>query len=298
MMETLIYCILIISIFHLDHLKVAKMYHKLDLSRFLVCPDMELLGFRGVMKAGVGVMTQLCNIFSSHNIVLRQAYVSTLKDGKETMILAFVDITDSNAPTESILEELEKTGLFIELEVIRPRAEGFIADTVSHPLTAGKNRVILLRDLGYSGLLTEIRKLFGTGGEALLYHVGLTTGMGLAKLHREMADTVCINDPIDVFRKVSTAMFQWAGFGRIEVKELTTEHGEIVVHDSFECELGRSRAICYSQFVRGMLAGVLSELFGKGFNLEEEECIAKGDQVCKFKVRAILNKKQWGARQI
>jgi predicted hydrocarbon binding protein len=82
-------------------------------------------------------------------------------------------------------------------------------------------------------------------------------------------------------------MFQWAGFGKMHVKSLSQDHGEIEVQDSFECELGRGRVTAYSQFVRGIIAGILAELFGKGFNIVEEGCIAKGDPVCRFVVKTM-----------
>lgn len=36
-----------------------------------------------------------------------------------------------------------------------------------------------------------------------------------------------------------------------------------------------------------MIAGVLSELFGRAYNVVEEACIAKGDPVCRFRVKAM-----------
>lgn len=270
---------------------MTKMDNALDLRRFLVAPGRRLVGMRGVVKDGFGVINQLTAILSSHRVSLRQAFVSSI--GKEvgndgdTLILAFLDVTDSDVSLDEITSELKSTGFFVSLEVILPKVEGLIADTLSHPLKAGRNRIIILRDLGYRGLLTEIRKLFGTGGEALLYHVGFTTGIEFGKLHRETAEAVNIEDPVEIFKNVSTVMFQWAGFGKMQVNELTQEHGEIIVHDSFECELGKQRAITYSQFLRGMIAGILAELFGRGFSVVEEYCIAKGDPVCRFSIKPL-----------
>ncbi|MEM3882432.1 MAG: V4R domain-containing protein [Candidatus Methanomethyliaceae archaeon] len=122
---------------------------------------------------------------------------------------------------------------------------------------------------------------------SFLYHVGFKTGTGFGRLHMETAEKVGLKDPVQIYRNISAAMFQWAGFGVMEVEELTADGGVIMVKDSFECELGKNSATVYSQFVRGMIAGILSELFGYGFNVAEEECIAKGDQVCRFRVRAL-----------
>ena len=59
------------------------------------------------------------------------------------------------------------------------------------------------------------------------------------------------------------------------------------MHDSFECELGKGRVIPYSQFIRGIIASTLSELFGRTYNVIEDSCIAKGDPVCRFVPKAI-----------
>ncbi|MCX8181580.1 MAG: hypothetical protein N3D12_00515 [Candidatus Methanomethyliaceae archaeon] len=169
------------------------------------------------------------------------------------------------------------------MEVIKPVTEGFIVDTISAPIVAGKNRVIILRDQGYRQLLTEIRRLFGTGGEALLYHVGFNMGIGYAKLHKDLADKVGIKDPVDIYQKISCKMFQWAGFGRKEAVEITPNHAIIHIYDSFECENGSS-VRPYSQLVRGLIAGTLAGLFNRSFNVTEDLCAAKGDSLCRFKV--------------
>ncbi|MBC7112768.1 MAG: hypothetical protein H5T34_01885 [Candidatus Methanomethyliales bacterium] len=256
-------------------------------------------------------------LLSKHKIILRQAFVSCYFDGsnngyfngernisnenkkdesksndpstgyQETLILAFLDMTEADISHDDLIAELKSTEYLIKLEVIMPLVDGFIADTLSHPLKAGKNRIVIFRELGYRGLLTEIRKLFGVGGEALLYHTGFTTGIEFAKLHKETAELINLKEPMEIFKKVSAIMFQWAGFGKMHVKRLSQDHGEIEVEDSFECELGKGRVTAYSQFVRGMIAGILAELFGKGFTVMEEECIAKGDPVCKFVLKPI-----------
>ena len=280
------------------------MYNSLDLRRFLVYPRRQLMGVRGVVRNGFGIISELTTIMSKHKIILRQALVSCYGDGcenekykskingsitesQETLILAFLDITEADVSPEEIIAELKSTNTFVELEVIMPLVDGMIADTLSHPLKAGSDRIIILSEHCYRGLLTEIRKLFGTGGDVLLYHTGFTTGVEFAKLHREIAELVNLKEPEEIFKKVSATMFQWAGFGKMHVKSLSQDHGEIEVQDSFECELGRGRVTAYSQFVRGIIAGILAELFGKRFNIVEEGCIAKGDPVCRFVAKAI-----------
>ncbi|MEM3433836.1 MAG: V4R domain-containing protein [Candidatus Methanomethyliaceae archaeon] len=205
-------------------------------------------------------------------------------------IFLVLHITDCSVPLEEVVEELERSGTMYSVRAYLSPVEGFIADVASHPLLAGNNRVVILRDSGYRELLAGLREWFGTNGTSFLYHVGFRAGSGFGRLHMETAEKVGLKDPVQIYRNISAAMFQWAGFGVMEVEELTADGGVIVVRDSFECELGKNSATVYSQFVRGMIAGVLAELFGYGFNVVEEECIARGAPTCRFRVRALHKK--------
>lgn len=170
------------------------------------------------MKVGISVIPQLTSTLIEHHIMLRQFVSSTLEECEdEVMVLMFLDLTDTSVPIKDIMTELHKTGWFNVLEIINPVGDGFIVDTASFPIMAGKSRVITFRDFGYRRLLTEIRNLFGSGGEALLYHVGFHMGLGFAKLHKEFADKAGIKDPARIYQQISYSMFQWAGFGRKEV---------------------------------------------------------------------------------
>lgn len=237
------------------------------------------------MKSDVSSLQILFSLLKDHNVMVDQILSYSAEDCEDELtILAFLDLTDANIDMEKLIEEIDKTKIFKVFEVIKPVSEGFIIDTLSAPIVAGKNRVIIFRDLGYRQLLIEIRKLFGTGGEALLYHVGFNMGLGFAKLHREVADKIGINDPAMIYQKVSCRAFQWAGFGRKEVIEFSPKQAIIHVYDSFECEIGCPSVRPYSQLIRGLISGTLAELFNSAFNVTEDLCIAKGDPFCRFKV--------------
>ncbi len=261
------------------------MYYTFDVGRFLVRPGRTLFGLFGRMKLDVSSLPILFSLLKDHNVMVDQILSSSVEGCEDELtVLAFLDLTDANIDMEKLLEEIGKTKIFKFFEPIKPVNDGFIVDTLSSPIVAGKNRAIIFRDLGYRQLLTEIRKLFGTGGEALLYHVGFNMGLGFAKLHRDVADKIGIKDPAKIYQQVSCVMFQWAGFGRKEVLELSTKQAIIHVYDSFECENGRPSVRPYSQLIRGLIAGTLAELFNGAFNVTEDLCIAKGDTFCRFKV--------------
>lgn len=254
-----------------------------DLKRFIISPGRKLIGILGKMKIDMESAPKFTSTIAKHNAVLRHFSTSAADGGEyETLCIAFLDITDSKSTPEELVEELNKSGYFRVLKVIRPITDGLMVDTASYPLKVGTKRAAILTDAEYRGLLTEVRKLFGSGGDTLLYHVGYHMGMRLGRMQEEIAERVGIKDPKKIYKEITTAMFQLSGYGRMEVLEMENDRAVIQVYDSFECELGKGRVIPYSHLVRGIIAGTLSEIFEKGFVVVEDACIAKGDPACKF----------------
>ncbi|MEM4233691.1 MAG: V4R domain-containing protein [Candidatus Methanomethylicaceae archaeon] len=268
------------------------MVYQLDLSRFLVLPGRRLMAIIGKVNMKSDAVARLFSLMEREQIKICKAFASL--DGECARILAFLDVTDSTVPVDDIGKASEALGLIKIEMIIKSPVDGFIIDRASHPLVAGQYRTILLRSPGYEEFLLGIREWFGRSGEDFLYHIGYRVGMGHVSFHKELAEKIGIKDPVQTYKNISAAMFQWAGYGVLEVEELTADGGVIVVRDSFECELGKNSATVYSQFVRGIIAGILAELFGYGFNVVEEECIAKGDQVCRFKLKAMPQIKPTG----
>jgi len=72
-------------------------------------------------------------------------------------------------------------------------------------------------------------------------------------------------------------------WGKISFQGVDFEKGKgrIRVSDSFECVVCRcTKPSCH--FLRGFLAGFLSELFGRDILVAEEKCAEKGDDQCEF----------------
>jgi len=70
-----------------------------------------------------------------------------------------------------------------------------------------------------------------------------------------------------------------------EFVEFDEEKPRLVVRlrDLFECRLFKGRKNKpNSHFMRGILAGILEELFGVKIKVKEEKCVAMGDPYCEF----------------
>ncbi len=261
------------------------MSYEFDLSRMLVLPGRKLAGLRFIIKADLEALPAVTRTVAKHRALPLYFASSPSATIVEHPAIFFLDVTGCDAPIDELVRDLESTGMVKHTKVIDPVADGLIIDNLSHPLTAGGDRAIIFRAAGYRGLIGGIKEQFGSGGDAFLYYEGLATGRGFGRLHRSAAEAVGLKDPAEIYRRVSTAAFQWAGFGRIEVIHLGDSGGKIAVHGSFECEGAKVTGQPCGALVRGIIAGVFAEVFGKPFDVEETECIAKGDKRCVFEIR-------------
>lgn len=258
------------------------MPHPLDLSRCARLPNRELAEVLIKLKNESSDVPKTYEVFRNCNAKPIFYIVYHLNEMPHALV--FLDLTDANVAIDDVVQEMKRKEIEV-LEFSKPKIKGVIIDDISFPLMAGRSRIVIFRDLAYSSMMQGIRERFGSGGEALLYHIGFESGKGFGRLHREFAKSIGIEDPFEIFNKISSSFFQWAGFGIMKVVELKEEGGILVVHDNFECEIMKNRSKKpYSQFIRGVITGVLNELFNKEVSVVEDTCLAKGDDICRFKV--------------
>jgi len=257
---------------------------ELDLSRMMVLPGRKLAGIAYDLKVDKDTFAAVADLSAKHGFVPLYANFSTRVYGR-MRVVALMDMTDADISIEGWADELRVKCDAKVLGLIKPVAEGILIDNLTERLTAGEERAIILRSRGYRRLIDGIKEQFGSGGELFLYCEGIEAGKGFGRLHRSAAEAAGIKDPIEIYRRVSIYAFQWAGFGRMDVIRLGYSGGKIVVHGSFECEGARRTREPYGAFVKGIIAGVFTEVFGKPFRAEETECIAKGDPACVFEIK-------------
>ena len=78
-------------------------------------------------------------------------------------------------------------------------------------------------------------------------------------------------------------------WGKILFQNIGLEKGcgEILVHNSFEAIFRRgTKQVCH--FMRSYLASFLSRLFEREIDIEEDHCVAMGDDCCRFLFRSAV----------
>lgn len=94
--------------------------------------------------------------------------------------------------------------------------------------------------------------------------------------------TLNVKDDKDVLDYLSH-LKESMNWGKISFQDIDFENGtgKITVIDSFEClEQKHTQPSCH--FLRGFLAGFLSELFSKDISVTVVKCAGKGDEYCEF----------------
>jgi len=256
----------------------------MDIGRFLLMPDRRVycLVFRA--SSSPNTFREMAEVVEKAGVTILSAYFALKGDGEEIAGFAFVDLTDSRVKPGELAEKVEQLSVVKCVKVISPTKSGFISEVYFFPLTIGGERVVLLRKPIYKGLFSTVRERFGTAGEAFLYYMGLDVGARALEGYEDLSKSRRLEDLITISRALSINM----GWNVPDVVKIDMKNKWAVVrlHENFECELSREGNKPYSQFLRGVIAGIFSGIFQQDVKVEEVKCIAKGDSYCEFHVKA------------
>ena len=261
-------------------------FYPFEVGRVFFIPGCRLGGFRVVAGHEHGVMRKALEVCSKYNAYLISLHFTLTPKGEKVFTL-FYDLTECSKPLEKIAEEIRKIESIKEVTLIEQQAEGFIADTTSPIITASGMRVIILREILWSILVNKIREKFGSGGEALLYYIGLDMGVKAAETHKKMAEVLGLREPDEITRILGASIFTSTGWGSMQIEEFTLNphHAVVTVCNNFECEIAPASKQPYGQLTRGLIAGYLSHLLGLEMEVNETECVARGDPHCRFECK-------------
>ena len=259
-----------------------------EISRFIFLPAKKLRGVLIKVKSRRNVLKKISSWITESG--LRPIFVHFQGVNHEyEVIRVLFDYTNSNISPEKFVTELTKLEDLIDIKMFTPEIEGFLPDIVSYPLLMSGARTVIFRKPVYEGLLVGLRERFGSGGEAFLYHIGFEIGKRAGKSHREIARQLRVINPLEILRQISANLFKCAGFGVAQIidSDSTVKPPQLTirVEDSFECSLSSNEKKPYSHFTRGMLAGIVTELFGTPATATETKCIAEGHPYCEFIIK-------------
>jgi len=144
-------------------------------------------------------------------------------------------------------------------------------------------RYLLVRPETLAAFQKAIEKELGERGSQILYESGFHGGTLSARRYREvfhLSDEEIIHFMIRMGAQIGWGQFQQERFDP-ERKTLRVQ----VLHSPFAEAYGPSSlSVCH--FIRGVIGGLASMVFGQGVRSREASCLAKGDRYCLFEAQA------------
>ncbi|MEM2851230.1 MAG: V4R domain-containing protein [Candidatus Bathyarchaeia archaeon] len=159
-----------------------------------------------------------------------------------------------------------------------------------------RKRAFVMRNITFADLKKGLESTFTPSAAAvILYQAGMICGRRSAeRLMKQLGlrNEALLNAIVKLKKREGWASIN---FKKVNLKE---KLGSVIVKNSFEAEgYGKSDTpVCH--FLRGYLAGVLSQALNTEINLTETACTAKGDPNCEFQIqKAQTNKTLIGLRK-
>jgi len=261
--------------------KLPELYPKDVLgSLFTDSPFVAELALKSKFPSSAEVLLFVSSIMSKFSIDIL-ALNLTCKKELQYMVF-FIDYSRAKIKLEKLIEELRKHPNILDVKYKAKVLDEKIISAFAFPtFNLGAYKVLILGVEEFSSAFEKIKEAYGTGGEALLYHIGKMLGEMAGERYRGKRIT-------GKFVMEDCLAFQAFGWGIVDVEhvDVKAQVVSLKVYNLFESITvkGKKRKPnCH--FVRGYLNGVYSRYFNREVEVLETMCIAKGDPYCRFIIR-------------
>lgn len=233
-------------------------------------------------KDVAGSLADVNRIASESGVDIRQSNAFAALDKSYALYNTFVEFKDPKVSHLELARRLKQSPFVLDASVVEGR-EGEIIDVLEFPVNWSGQRIVLVDQLSMSSMLQRVQKLFGSGGDLILYEEGLTFGEGLIGSVSEAVGKEFMARNYDYVLNLLAA----TGWARPKLLEAANDNRDIVIRleRCFECE-GKTSESPKSNFMRGFVSGVFASITGRAMDCVEVECIARGNPYCKFKLHA------------
>lgn len=227
-----------------------------------------------------GSLSEVSGILSKRGVDLRQS--ESYSSAGNKAIWSFIGEVQQGFDVKTMEKAFRASPKVMDCEFVESD-RGFLSNTLQFPVeTTDGGRLVLLSPKFLTAAFAEMKRIFGTGGNSLLYDEGLAFGREYAArippalmalgMERTMKKQ---KDPIGIFVSL--------GWGMLKMVEAAPDRSKLVIaiEDNFEAVEAKA-ASPNCQFIRGFLAGSFSIAVGRKLQYTETECIAAGAPACKF----------------
>jgi predicted hydrocarbon binding protein len=231
-----------------------------------------------------GAIAEVASILSKHNVNILTGFHHAEECYRWGF---FADVTEIKSSIDDIVKEISSLAITRKVSVSNVISEGVIVDTLHRELFWGPFRMIIMRAEVMVAILNRIKGIFGVegkAGKALAFGMGEAAGRTFYKGLVSHMNADVLKSQIDHVIE----LFGANGWGDFKVTsfDLSGMAASVTMLNGFECanRPGSSSSSSSCDFVRGHLAGVFSEMFGKRMDVTETLCVDLGHCKCQFDV--------------
>ncbi len=181
---------------------------------------------------------------------------------------------------EKVAERIEELRICDEVIIVETGFKNLLIN-ILFPYMVGGYRAVVVTWPVSSGLMKRLRGRLGEeAAKTFLYHMGYEIGVETAKTFREIHGET----PGESMKRFLLLM---RSLGYACLRSFEEEGGTIwfELGDNWEARVlgqGYSTPQCYLS--KGVFEGFIESLTGEDWVVEEVRCIAKGDEICGFKL--------------
>ncbi|MEM0384007.1 MAG: V4R domain-containing protein [Candidatus Caldarchaeum sp.] len=245
----------------------------------VLCGDREVFLFSVKLADVPGALQQVFSVMASYGVNVVSIYsvdTSYLGEREQVEVNIIVDLTGKPYSAEQLAKSISLLNVVKDVSYYGKQLPDMLFDEHHFPMRMMGERAIIYRESGYREMILGLKRQLGTGGDALLYHIGLNIGKGIWNKLKQITGG-------DIDLLVKHVKYRVMMNRTSMVREIILEAGRVVVRleDNYECALVKNYGKPFSNLHRGMFAGIFSELVGSD-NSKETKCIAAGDPYCEF----------------
>jgi predicted hydrocarbon binding protein len=256
-----------------------------EIISYVYKPRAKLFQIVFQLKDVPGALAEITASLARNKINILGGFVSGIevtdeKDEMKRSLGLFVEAQNRDT-TASQIKGLIQDSAYSSETTVQESKDGLIIDSLNFPLKLSQGqRAILMRSEVIAGSMNEIREIFNTGGDVMLYKQGFSAGKNDAEeLIRVFGEGSILDRIEDLVHLYSSLGWGKARIVEIEFETLTAK---IRIDENFECVGQQVKSKPHSQFVRGHLAGLSSHLFSTEMRCEEVKCTSMNDPYCEF----------------
>lgn len=228
---------------------------------------LKLKDVQGGLGDALALLKPLVNFVSTHSYALG--------DGT-ALFTGFAEAVKPTSP-DVLKVAVTRSPVVVAAEVTEGRG-GLVVDSFHLGVKAGPGRVILMPTEALSSMFERITKVFGSGGEVILFGEGRDFGSAGGKSFLNLFGKETLLGAADYLVNNYAAL----GFGVGTLVPLGP--GEVYrarVAECFECSVSRDgKRNC--SFMRGVLEGFAATVLDMKVTSAEPRCRCRGDSDCEF----------------